>query len=70
MVKRTLVKRQGKKRLVKRKTQGKQAGQFAKGSQPELGRAIASDRRKKAKTTVRSGQGYRGDTKPRKPRKK
>jgi hypothetical protein len=46
----------GDKRYVRRKP----GGQFGE-SQDDVGRSLAADRRKKAKTTVPKGQGDRGD---------
>ena len=45
----------GDKRYVRRKK-----GKFTK-SQDEVGRSLAADRRKRAKTKVKSGEGDRGD---------
>jgi hypothetical protein len=45
----------GDKRYVRRK-----GGKFAK-SQDDVGRSLAADRRKDAKTKVKSGEGDRGD---------
>jgi hypothetical protein len=47
--------RKGDKRYARRK-----AGKFSK-SQDDVGRSLASDRRKKAKTASRKGEGGRGD---------
>jgi len=43
------------KRYVRRK-----GGKFTK-SQDQVGRSLAADRRKRAKTKVKSGEGDRGD---------
>ena len=45
----------GDKRYVRRNTQG----EFKK--EVNIGRSLAADRRSKAKTTVKKGQGDRGD---------
>jgi len=45
----------GDKRYVRRKK-----GKFTK-SQDDVGRSLAADRRKKAKRTVKKGEGDRGD---------
>jgi hypothetical protein len=45
----------GDKRYVRRKK-----GKFTK-SQEAVGRSLAADRRKRAKTVVKSGEGDRGD---------
>jgi hypothetical protein len=45
----------GDKRYVRRKK-----GKFTK-SQDDVGRSLAVDRRKRAKTKVKSGEGDRGD---------
>ena len=45
----------GDKRYVRRKK-----GKFTK-SQDDVGRSLAADRRKHAKTKVKSGEGDRGD---------
>jgi hypothetical protein len=47
--------RKGDKRYIRRK-----GGKFTK-SQDEVGRSLAADRRKRAKTKVKSGEGDRGD---------
>lgn len=53
---RTLIEpNKGDKRYVRRK-----GGKFTK-SQDDVGRSLAVDRRKHAKTKVKSGQGDRGD---------
>jgi hypothetical protein len=49
----------GDKRYVRRK-----GGKFTK-SQDDVGRSLATDRRKKAKTVAEKGEGDRGDQKPR-----
>jgi len=54
----------GDKRYVRRK-----AGKFSK-SQDDVSRSLAADRRKKAKTVAKKGEGDRGDQKLRKPKKK
>jgi len=46
------------KRYVRRDKQG----QFKESD--DVGRSLASDRRRKAKTVVKSGQGDKGDRKP------
>ena len=45
----------GDKRYVRRKT-----GKFTR-SQDDVGRSLKADRRKRAKRTVKSGEGDRGD---------
>jgi len=50
----------GDKRYVRRKK-----GRFTK-SQDNVGRSLAADRRKKAKRTVKKGEGDRGDQKRKK----
>jgi hypothetical protein len=52
---RTLIAPRGKKRYVRRKS-----GKFTK-SQDDVGRSLSADRRKKAKSTARKGEGDRGD---------
>jgi hypothetical protein len=52
--------RTGDKRFVRRDAKGK-FGEMA-----DVGRSLAADRRKKAKTTVSSGQGDKGDRPARK----
>jgi hypothetical protein len=47
--------RKGDKRYIRRK-----GGKFTK-SQDDVGRSLAADRRKRAKTKVKSGEGDRGD---------
>ena len=54
----------GDKRYVRRKK-----GKFTT-SQDDVGRSLAADRRKKAKTIAKKGEGDRGDQKPGKPKKK
>jgi hypothetical protein len=54
----------GDKRFVRRKK-----GKFTK-SQDNVGRSLAADRRKKAKTIAKKGEGDRGDQRPAKARKK
>ena len=57
--KRTVIQpRKGDRRYVRRN----KAGQFKK--EVNVGRSLAADRRRKAKTKVAKGQGDRGDTKP------
>ncbi len=48
------------KRYVRRNSQG----EF--NEVDDMGRSLSQDRRRKAKTTVRAGQGDKGDQKPRK----
>jgi len=55
--KRELIEPNGDKRLVRRDEDGK----FTESD--DLSRSLAQDVRKKAKTTVKSGQGDRGDRK-------
>ncbi len=55
--KRELISPNGDKRLIRRDDQGR-----IKGSD-DLGRSLAQDVRKPAKTEVKSGQGDRGDRK-------
>jgi len=50
------------KRYVRRK-----GGKFTK-SQDDVGRALAADRRQRAKTAVKSGEGDRGDRRRQKSR--
>lgn len=54
----------GDKRYIRRKK-----GKFTK-SQDNVGRSLAADRRKKAKTVAKKGEGDHGDQKPRKAKKK
>jgi hypothetical protein len=54
--KRELIAPKGSKRYVRRNPKG----QFKK--EVSVGRSLASDRRRQAKTKVRKGQGDRGDT--------
>ena len=54
----------GDKRFVRRKK-----GKFTK-SQDNVGRSLAADRRKKAKTVAKKGEGDRGDQKLRQAKKK
>jgi hypothetical protein len=54
----------GDKRFVRRKK-----GKFTK-SQDNVGRSLAADRRKKAKTVAKKGEGDRGDQKPSKAKRK
>jgi hypothetical protein len=63
MGKRTLLKTGSGKRFVRRKPDGR----F--GEQEDVGRSLSADRRKKAKTVVKSGQGDRGDRAPAKRRR-
>jgi hypothetical protein len=55
--KRTLIQPNGDKRFVRRDQQG----QFKESD--DVGRSLTADRRRKAKTTTKSGQGDRGDRK-------
>lgn len=57
--KRTLIKPKGDARYVRRDAKGK----FKESD--DVGRSQAADRRKKAKKTVKSGQGDKGDQKRR-----
>ena len=52
--------RKGDKRYVRRK-----AGKFTT-SQDDVSKSLSQDRRRKAKTVAKKGQGDRGDAKPRK----
>ena len=61
---RTLIAPRGDKRFVRRKK-----GKFTQ-SQDDLGRSLASDRRKKAKKVAKKGEGDRGDQKRRKTARK
>ena len=61
---RTLIAPRGDKRFVRRKK-----GKFTK-SQDDVGRSLASDRRKKAKKVAKKGEGDRGDQKRRKTARK
>ena len=61
---RTLIAPRGDKRFVRRKK-----GKFTK-SQDDVGRSLASDRRKKAKKVATKGEGDRGDQKRRKTARK
>jgi hypothetical protein len=57
---RTLIKpKKNDKRYIRRK-----AGKFTK-SQDDVGRSLSSDRRKKARTAARKGEGDRGDRRAR-----
>jgi hypothetical protein len=56
--------RVGDKRYVRRKQ-----GKFTR-SQDDVGRSLRADRRKKAKTAARKGEGDRGDRSRRSKRKK
>jgi hypothetical protein len=56
---RELIAPKGDKRYVRRKK-----GKFTK-SQDDVGKSLAADRRKKAKTKVKKGEGDRGDQKRR-----
>jgi hypothetical protein len=61
MAKRELIEpNPGDKRYVRRD----EGGQFTD-QQPDVGRALAADRRQKAKTVAKPGQGDRGDQKRR-----
>lgn len=55
--KRTTIAPQGDKRFVRRDEQGRIK------ESDDAGRSLAQDRKKAAKTTVKSGQGDRGDQK-------
>jgi hypothetical protein len=58
--KRTLVeRRKGDKRYVRRDSKGNFTD-----NQVDVGKALAADKRTKARTVVPKGQGDRGDTKP------
>ena len=61
---RTLIAPRGDKRFVRRKK-----GKLTK-SQDDVGRSLASDRRKKAKKVAKKGEGDRGDQKRRKTARK
>jgi hypothetical protein len=52
---RTLIEPKGNKRYIRRK-----AGKFTR-SQDDVGRSLSTDRRKKAKSAARKGEGDRGD---------
>ena len=56
--------KKGDKRYIRRKK-----GKFTK-SQDNVGRSLAADRRKKAKTVAKKGEGDRGDQKLRQAKKK
>jgi hypothetical protein len=56
--------KKGNKRYIRRKK-----GKFTK-SQDNVGRSLAADRRKKAKTVAKKGEGDRGDQKLRQAKKK
>ena len=56
---RELIAPKGDKRYVRRKR-----GKFTK-SQDDVGKSLTADRRKKAKRTVKKGEGDRGDQKRR-----
>lgn len=56
---RTLIKPKGDARYVRRDAKGRIA------ESDDVGRSLAQDRRTKSKTTVKSGQGDKGDQKPR-----
>ena len=56
---RELIAPKGDKRYVRRKK-----GKFTK-SQDDVGKSLTADRRKKAKRTVKKGEGDRGDQKRR-----
>ena len=57
--KRTLIKPKGDARYVRRDEKGRIK------ESDDVGRSLAEDWKKKAKTTVQSGQGDKGDQKPR-----
>jgi len=57
--KRTLIKPKGDARFIRRDERGRIK------ESDDLGRSLKQDRARKAKTTVKSGQGDRGDQKPR-----
>ena len=61
---RELIAPRGDKRYIRRKK-----GKFTK-SQDNVGRSLAADRRRKAKKTVKKGEGDRGDQKRRTKRRK
>jgi hypothetical protein len=61
---RELIAPKGDKRYIRRKK-----GKFTK-SQDNVGRSLAADRRKKAKTVAKKGEGDRGDQKLRQAKKK
>jgi hypothetical protein len=60
---RELIEPHGDKRYIRRKK-----GKFTK-SQDNVGRSLAADRRRKAKTVAKKGEGDRGDQKRRKTKK-
>jgi len=60
---RTLIAPKGNKRYIRRK-----AGKFTK-SQDDVGRSLAADRRRKARTRVKKGEGDRGDQRRRRLRR-
>lgn len=60
--KRTLIAPHTKDKRYVRRTK---AGKFTD-SQDEMRKSLSQDRRRKAKTVVKKGQGDRGDAKPRK----
>ena len=57
MAKRELIAPKGDKRYVRRDDKGR----FAESD--DVGRSLAQDRRRRAKTSIKSGQGDRGDRK-------
>jgi hypothetical protein len=57
--KRTLIKPQGDARYIRRDAKGRIT------ESDDVGRSQAQDRKQKAKKTVKSGQGDKGDQKPR-----
>jgi hypothetical protein len=57
--KRTLIKPRGDARYIRRDAKGRIT------ESDDVGRSLAQDRKRKAKTTVKSGQGDKGDRKPR-----
>jgi hypothetical protein len=59
----------GKRELIKPKGDARFIRRDAKGrikESDDVGRSLAQDRKRKAKRTVKSGQGDKGDQKPRK----
>jgi hypothetical protein len=62
--KRTLIKPKGDARYVRRDENGRIK------ESDDVGKSLAQDRKKKAETTVKSGQGDKGDQKPKAPAKK
>lgn len=59
MAKRELIAPTGDKRFMRRDEKGRFTS-----SQDDVGRSVGQDRKRKAKTTVKSGQGDRGDRRP------